>query len=681
MAASLVSCIAPICAGSSLPEAKGYLNGNHIRGLFKVEVFVVRVLGAILATAAGFPIGREGPMVGIGGCIGYGVVHFVALPYVRHWVKVDTSGEGAAQSSPALIVDEERFAHAKRVGFTLGGAAGIATAFDAPIGGILYMFEEATMTTWPPELTFRAFVATVCGAMASRALFNLAGEDVHRLVIYVEEREDRRSWDWLDVPFFIALAATTGLFSAVFTKMLVMVWSLRKSMSQRLQRWQPYLKIAECSLYAAICAFMFVLIPLMADCVSLEAVNQDVADPPRRLEEETTLSLKYSHHICPGSQVNEAATLLLKSSEGAVKHLLSRSPGHGGIQPMALALGTYSLLAVGMAGLSVPMGNFLPSMLIGALLGRIFGEAIEGLDLDLADAGVYSLVGSAAMLSGFTHMTLAIVVILLEAAQDLSLISPIMLTIFVSHIVSTLASRHSYDEELILRKGVPFLEPELPSEMDSHGVTAADLCEELHSDAILPKEASIPIVRAALQRREVANFPVVSEGMVVGLISRPRLETAMRARGIVWRQDAEEDEDEGHDDAANSLHGRCSRGELSEEDADVEMDKVIQGMCSTPPASRVNALHLPEPDPSEALMREDAIPVHRIMDPSPYTLLEDMPAPRLYPLFTRTCTHAACVISKRGEFRGLLLRGNLISAANDSLRPMRFQGRRYQNLP
>merc|ERR1719375_657691 len=99
------------------------------------------------------------------------------------------------------------------------------------------------MTTWPPELTFRAFVCTVCGALICRALFNIAGQDVHRLLIYVKEREDRGSWAWIDVPFFVGLSAFIGLFSALFSRILIFVWGVRQRTARKLHRWQPFAKI------------------------------------------------------------------------------------------------------------------------------------------------------------------------------------------------------------------------------------------------------------------------------------------------------------------------------------------------------------------------------------------------------------------------------------------------------
>merc|ERR1712232_541076 len=105
-----------------------------------------------------------------------------------------------------------------------------------------------------------------------------------------------------------------------------------------------------------------------------------------------------------------------------------------------------------------------------------------------AAPGVYSMAGAAAMLGGFTHMTLAITALLVEASKDLSLIPMLMLSISISHLVSTNISHHGYDEVLIHKKGVPFLEAELPHELEQ-GQLAIDLMDEYPDEAILPAEA------------------------------------------------------------------------------------------------------------------------------------------------------------------------------------------------
>ena len=106
--------------GSGIPELKGYLNGNRQQGLFHWRTFAWRSVGICLVITATMPFGREGPSVHIGACVASMALN---LPWRARlgW-----------QPSP-----EER-----RQILQLGSAAGVAAAFNAPIGGLLYVMEE-----------------------------------------------------------------------------------------------------------------------------------------------------------------------------------------------------------------------------------------------------------------------------------------------------------------------------------------------------------------------------------------------------------------------------------------------------------------------------------------------------------------------------------------------------------
>jgi len=695
-AAILTISLAPAWAGSGLPENIGYLNGNSIPGMFRFRVFVVRVVGIVLSTSGGLPIGREGPMVCIGGSVGYFVVHLMALPFVRRWVKVNTDGESEDVSSAALVVDTERFAHAKRIGCALGGAAGIAVAFNAPIGGILYIFEMVTVSSWPPELTFRTFVCTVIAALASRGLLNLIDTDTHNLVI-MDENEDMegRHFEWSEMPLFAVMALFVGLCSALFTRALLFTWAARKNFLRRLSgKKLPVFKVVEVCFYAAVVAFCLAIVPLLFECSEvphddaahlLGALHSSSADASHR---RLSGDMNYFQYDCEEGWYNQAASVLLVGPEDAVKHLFSRRDTKMELGPLAGAVLIYTLFAAGCPGLSVPMGLFVPSMLIGALIGRICGEGLLSYtDWNISNPGVYAFLGSAAMLSGFTHFTIAIVVLLVEAAANLTLIAPTMLAISLSFLVSKAINHHAFDEVLILRKGVPYLEPEVPHEMDHSGFTASDLCEELPPEAMLKTTTNVRAVQMALDTNEaLMDFPVVEAGRCVGLTTRSRLEAAVRALELRQKCVVSETSVEVHDhflpftllSQANHQH---------EEEKELRINRNIMSITrayqnlrqrsklSGDTADESSGACQASQDVSNngcsglASWENQKIPVYRFMDPAPYTLLEDMPAPRFYPLFIKAGLNAACIVSKEGLIVGILTRAHLISKAANHHRP------------
>ena len=87
----------------------------------------------------------------------------------------------------------------------------------------------------------------------------------------------------------------------------------------------------------------------------------------------------------------------------------------------------YFLIAVYTYGLTISSGLFIPSLLIGASWGRLFGIAADKILVlngwkGVDDLGKYALIGASAQLSGTVRITLTICGIILEAT-GISLIS------------------------------------------------------------------------------------------------------------------------------------------------------------------------------------------------------------------------------------------------------------------
>ncbi|CAE8646828.1 unnamed protein product, partial [Polarella glacialis] len=197
---------------------------------------------------------------------------------------------------------------------------------------------------------------------------------------------------------------------------------------------------------------------------------------------------------------NPVASLLLTTSEGAVKRLFSRhNVNEIHFRNELLAFLAYSTLNICLTGVPVPSGNFTGSMLIGGLAGRMMGALVRDYGQPgVAVSGVYAMVGSAAMLAGFKQMAVAVVVFITGAANDLNLVPPLMLAVTVALMLNKLINERGFDEEQILRKGIPYLGPEPPRLMDR--MVALDLRDELPPEALLPPEASIRTVKDALEQ-------------------------------------------------------------------------------------------------------------------------------------------------------------------------------------
>lgn len=136
--AALCVAIEPASAGGGISEIKCYLNGVNVPGYLMLKTLICKIVGVTFSVSAGFPVGKEGPMFHSGAIVA------ALVAQAKFWC-IDFS------SFSELRNDQE-----KRDFVTCGAAAGVASAFASPIGGVLLSLEEGA-SFWSTKVTWRAF--------------------------------------------------------------------------------------------------------------------------------------------------------------------------------------------------------------------------------------------------------------------------------------------------------------------------------------------------------------------------------------------------------------------------------------------------------------------------------------------------------------------------------------------
>lgn len=130
-AAWLVHRVEPHAEGSGIPRVEAVVEGRAAPGRFRI--LPVKYVGGLLSIGSGLALGREGPSVQMGGNIA------VIVATVLRRSRSDL-----------------------RVLVAAGAAAGLATAFNAPIAGGVFVLEEL-VKRFDPRTTLATLVASAAG--------------------------------------------------------------------------------------------------------------------------------------------------------------------------------------------------------------------------------------------------------------------------------------------------------------------------------------------------------------------------------------------------------------------------------------------------------------------------------------------------------------------------------------
>ena len=147
-----VAYLEPVAGGSGIPQVKCYLNGVKVPRVVRIKTLLCKAVGVVMSVLGGLAVGKEGPMIHSGAVIAAGISQGKSTS-----LNMDT------KTLPFFRQDRE-----KRDFVSGGAAAGVAAAFGAPVGGVLFSLEEGA-SFWDQSLTWRIFL----GSMTSYFTLNM----------------------------------------------------------------------------------------------------------------------------------------------------------------------------------------------------------------------------------------------------------------------------------------------------------------------------------------------------------------------------------------------------------------------------------------------------------------------------------------------------------------------------
>lgn len=470
-------------AGSGVAEVRVILSGFVLHGFLGLKTLIIKTLGLILSVASGLSLGKEGPYVHIATCIG-NIACRLFSKYDRNDAK-------------------------RREVLSAAAAAGVAVAFGAPLGGVLFGLEEVAYF-FPAKTLFRTFFCCITAALTLKFL-NPYG--THKIVMFqVRYLVD---WEYFEIGSFILVGVLGGAAGAFFIKA-----SRRWAKTFRripMIKSHPLLEVILVAFITGLIGYwnVFTKLPVAKLLYNLAAPCDDRDNNLENLG------------LCPE-----------KSDD---------------IPPILLNLLTAFLikgfLTIITFGIKVPAGIYVPSMVVGGLMGRFVGHVVQWAVMATPEwtvwgdcsktgatciqPGVYGLIAAGSTMCGVTRLSVTLAVILFELTGSLDYVLPFSLAILVAKWVADAIEPLSIYDLLTEMNSYPFLnnkhKPIFTSEL-------ADIVPRVRKERIIDISNS-PVVPAGSLRTKLellhkageldGGLPIIRHGILVGLIPAPDLEYAL----------------------------------------------------------------------------------------------------------------------------------------------------------
>ena len=406
----------PPAGGSGVTDVMAYLNGVFFEKVFNIRTLAAKSLSCICAVSSGLPVGPEGPMIHIGAILGAGI------------------GSGRSKSlnfSLNTFFSSIRNPRDHLDAITGGAAAGVAVAFGAPIGGLLFVFEEVA-THWHAALTPLIFAASLTGCFVFGVLasqfegWGLRHETAfgglldEATILFLTEAD--RYMYARDLVSAAVIGLTCSIFAVVFTKVNLFIARKRLTAPKMYKMMEPLVTL---TIYLSVAYAM----PLMMQCEDVPTWSNETTEESSRVHNASHMFI--TAPCKEENQFSASASLFWNPGETVIK-LLFRKHDSMDLASLITFVAIYFIFSCFSCGMMISSGIVIPMLITGGGIGRLYGRLITQYIDDTQHDGVYAIIGAAGYFAGVSRLTVSLAVIMIELTSEKRCLLPIMVSVMVS---------------------------------------------------------------------------------------------------------------------------------------------------------------------------------------------------------------------------------------------------------
>ena len=332
------------------------------------------IIASALTVGFGGSVGLEGPSVSTGASIGSNLGHWLKLEYKQ----------------VVMLIG-------------MGGAAALASIFQAPMTGIFFALEVLMI-----DLSLGALIPIICASFtAILTSYYFLGQAVEYQAFISE------GFIPSNALYYIVLGVFVGLISAYFLKV---TFGVEKQFKKIASPWRRFL------LGAVLLGILIYLFPALYG-EGYEAINSALRGDYSPIYESPLLAGLADHEWSILALL--AGIILLKAFATALTF------GAGGVG-----------------------GTFAPALFIGAFTGLFFALAVNYLGIGNLDPAKFALVGMSGLIAGMLHAPLTGIFLIAEITNGYVLIVPLMIVSALSYFVNRFFFKHSVYTNSVAEQGV-----------------------------------------------------------------------------------------------------------------------------------------------------------------------------------------------------------------------------------